>query len=256
MTAPLIRELERVAAPRPPHHKPRDERMPNAPRFCPAVSYTNRCGGPQLNPFGQPITAHEETDVHAAAIPLAADPCAGGRERQPPGNRRTHPQKPERPHSTESTPTYVSVKFSTVRLPQSGLTVNADRVRSSTGLNKFHAEVNNPVYLGELWATCPRITGKTSSPKVSIRRQTPEEQDGGRHFRLPNCPVDRAASLFPVPVTGMRAEHHAVRRARAPFHPPPRLIGHRIGTVARGVYESGTFQPHAEIGADSRGLGW
>jgi hypothetical protein len=26
--------------------------MPNAPRFCTAVRHTNRCGGPQVNPFG------------------------------------------------------------------------------------------------------------------------------------------------------------------------------------------------------------
>jgi hypothetical protein len=63
--------------------------MPNAPRFCTAVRHTNRCDGPQLNPFWQSITAQKETDVHAAAIPLAADPCVGARERQSPGNRRT-----------------------------------------------------------------------------------------------------------------------------------------------------------------------
>jgi hypothetical protein len=100
--------------------------MPNAPRFCTAVRQTNRCGGPQLNPFWQSITAQKETDMHAAAIPLAADPCVGARERQSPGNWRTHRPKPQRPHSLASNPSYVSVKFSKVRLPRSGPKVNAD----------------------------------------------------------------------------------------------------------------------------------
>jgi hypothetical protein len=109
--------------------------MPNAPRFCPAVRHTNRCDGPQLNPFWQSITAQKETDVHAAAIPLAADPCVGARERQSPGNWRTHQPKPQRPRSSASNPSYVSVKFSKVRLPRSGLKVNADA--NSYGLWSF-----------------------------------------------------------------------------------------------------------------------
>ena len=163
--------------------------MPDAPRFCPAISCTNRCGGPQPNPFG--LTAQEETDVHAAASPLVADPCASGRERQSPGNRRTHPQKPERPHSSGSNPTYVSVKFSTVRLPQSGLKVNADQ-RSPRALVCFKRRVACPS------SSTDTDISATTYRRIKVRWPTVSRR---QHCPPPGGPPTTAQSLFPRQAT-------------------------------------------------------
>ena len=185
--------------------------MPDAPRFCPAVSRTNRCGGPQPNPFG--LTAQEETDVHAAASPLVADPCASGRERQSPGNRRTHPQKPERPHSSGSNPTYVSVKFSTVRLPQSGLKVNADQ-RSPRALVCFKRRVACPSSSTDtdISATTYRRI-KVRWPTVSRRQRCPPpgEPPTTAQFVIPTASDSKLATRDTcrpgAPMTAKRQPH-------------------------------------------------
>ena len=73
------------------------------------------------------------------------------------------------------------------------------------------------MYATEPVTTCPRVIRQPARS-----RSVPTlGADGNRHFRWLNGPVDRPGGLLRRPVTGTRAEHHAVRLARPPFHPRP-----------------------------------
>jgi len=67
-------------------------------------------------------------------------------------------------------------------------------------------------------------------------------------------PQQATAKLAMLSVTGTKAEQHGACLNWGP-NPFPRGSGHLLRTDARGLYDSGTFEPHAGIGAGSGGFG-